>query len=67
MVARANGPEEAQRVLALASTGGALVLGELCAQLAHETWADVSYVDCVARRESLTGHCCKSERLKETE
>ena len=35
-------------------------------QSSHEAWADVSYVDCVVQRNGkLTGHCCKSERLKD--
>lgn len=55
------------RVLALASTGGAVVLGaHPSLQLATADWADVSYVDCVAqvRGGVITGHCCKSEPLK---
>lgn len=60
--------DEVQRVLALASTGGAVVLGaHPSLQLATADWADVSYVDCVAqvRGGVITGHCCKSEPLKE--
>eukprot|EP00438_Fugacium_kawagutii_P018031 Skav216300 [mRNA] locus=scaffold494:157747:161018:- [translate_table: standard] len=63
----ARSSEEALRLLSLASCGGAVLLGELTSQLASETWADVSFVDCVARRGKLTGHCCKSEGLKENE
>eukprot|EP00913_Durusdinium_trenchii_P006710 g6307.t1 len=61
--------DEVQRVLALASTGGAVVLGaHPSLQLATADWADVSYVDCVAqvRGGVITGHCCKSEPLKRT-
>eukprot|EP00435_Cladocopium_sp_Y103_P053690 s203_g17.t1 len=45
--------EEASRLLALASTGGAVLLGPLTTQLASEAWADVSFVDCVERLQPL--------------
>lgn len=51
--------------LSLRSTGGAVALDTTAERLALEPWADVSYVDCVAKRDDeLFGHCCKAERLQ---